>query len=113
MYGKETDTDSRFFTHYLEGVYIMLRSRWEVLDFLRNFESYANWDGEKFYLSLETEKPKGILTLMKSKEGAYYYHRKNELYWDLKEMDVDRGILSDIIWTFRTQITKSLTERAG
>lgn len=88
----------------------LIKNEWEVLDFLTNFETFANWDGEKFYLTLETEKPKGTLTIMKSQDGKFYYHRKNEGYWDLKEIMIDRGILSDVIWTFRKSITKSVKE---
>lgn len=88
----------------------MIKSRLEVSDFLTNFESFAYWNGEKFYLTLETENPKGTLTIMKSQNGNYFYHRKNELYWDLKEIMVDIDILSDIIWVFRTAIFKSIKE---
>lgn len=88
----------------------MIKSRLEVSDFLTNFETFAYWNGEKFYLTLETENPKGTLTIMKSKNGNYFYHRKNELYWDLKEIMVDIDILSDIIWVFRTAIFKSIKE---
>lgn len=88
----------------------MISSKWEVADFLTNFETFAYWNGEKFYLTLETENPKGTLTIMKSQDGKFFYHRKNELYWDLKEIIVDTDILSDIIWVFRTAISKSIKE---
>lgn len=90
----------------------MLKNKGEVVDFLLNFETYAHYDGEKFYLALETEIPKGILTIMKSQDGNFYYHRKNERYWDLKEIFVDWGILSEIIWAFRAAVSKSIKEMA-
>jgi hypothetical protein len=91
---------------------IVLESKWEVQVFLKIFEAFANWDGEKHFLTMETETPKGILTIMKSKDGAFYYHRKNELYWDIKEIEVETDILTDIIWTFRLAVNKSIKELA-
>jgi hypothetical protein len=88
----------------------LLNSKWEVHVFLKTFEAFANWDGEKHFITMETENPKGILTIMKSQEGIFYYHRKNELYWDLKEIKVETDILTDIIWAFRMAINKSLKE---
>jgi hypothetical protein len=92
------------------GVDSVLKSKREVQVFLKIFEAFANWDGEKHFLTMETENPKGILTIMKSSEGAFYYHRKNELYWDIKEIKVETGILTDIIWTFRQAVNKSIKE---
>lgn len=90
----------------------MFKSRREVQVFLKIFEAFANWDGEKHFLTMETENPKGILTIMKSSEGAFFYHRKNEMYWDIKEIEVETGILTDIIWTFRLAVNKSIKEMA-
>lgn len=88
----------------------MLNSKWEVQVFLNTFEAFANWDGEKHFITMETENPKGILTIMKSEEGTFYYHRKNELYWDLREIKVETEILTEIIWAFRIAINKSIKE---
>jgi hypothetical protein len=90
----------------------LIRSKWGVSVFLSNFETFAKWNGEKYYLTLETENPKGTLTIMKSPDGKFFYHRKNERYWDLTEIKMDNGILSDIIWEFRTTINKSIKEMA-
>jgi hypothetical protein len=86
----------------------MLKSKGEIQVFLKIFEAFANWDGEKHFLTMETENPKGTLTIMKSREGAFYYHRKNELYWDIREIKVETDILTDIIWAFRKAINKSI-----
>jgi hypothetical protein len=100
------------FYFYKRGVDIVLESKWEVQVFLNIFEAFANWDGEKHFLTMETENPKGILTIMKSKEGIFYYHRKNELYWDIKDIKVETDMLTDIIWTFRQAVNKSINEIA-
>jgi hypothetical protein len=88
----------------------MLKSKWEVRVFLKTFEVFANWDGEKHFLTMETENPNGILTIMKYPDGIFYYHRKNELYWDIREIIVETEILTDIIWAFRLAINKSINE---
>jgi hypothetical protein len=88
----------------------MLKSKWEVRVFLKTFEVFANWDGEKHFLTMETENPNGILTIMKYPDGIFYYQRKNELYWDIREIIVETDILTDIIWAFRLAINKSINE---
>jgi hypothetical protein len=89
----------------------MISSKNEIKEFLTTFESYALCNGKRYYLLIETKKPKGTLTIIKSPDGSFYYHRKNELYWDLKETKVESGILTDIIWTFRKAINKSIKEK--
>ncbi|WP_040208825.1 hypothetical protein [Neobacillus jeddahensis] len=86
----------------------MIKSKEEASAFLKNFETFAQWDGKKYYLTIETVNPIGTLTIMKSKNGKFFYHRKNELYWDLQEIMIDTDILIDIIWVFRTAISKSI-----
>lgn len=88
----------------------LLESKWEVHVFLKTFEAFANWDGEKHFITMETENPMGILTIMKSGKGEFYYHRKNELYWDIKAINVETDILIDIIWAFRKAVKKSIEE---
>lgn len=88
----------------------MIKDQREVSVFLKNFESVARWDGEKYYITLDTENPKGTLTIMKSTKGEFYYHRKNERYWDIKAIKIENDILLDIIWAFRKAINKSIKE---
>jgi hypothetical protein len=86
----------------------LISNRSEASNFLTEFETYAQWDGEKFYLAIQTVNPVGTLTIMKSEDGKFFYHRKNELYWDLKEIMIDTGVLADIIWVFRTAFNNSI-----
>lgn len=82
----------------------MIRRKKEIPEFINGFETYANWDGKKYYLTLDTINPKGTLTLMKYPNGEFTYHRKNENYWDIKEIKMDNDILMEIIWVFRKSI---------
>jgi hypothetical protein len=86
----------------------LINSHGGVSVFLTNFEIFAKWNGEKYYLTLETENPKGTLTILKSKDGRFFYHRKNERYWDIKEIPIETGILMDVIWAYRAAINESI-----
>jgi hypothetical protein len=88
----------------------MLTRMSEITEFLNHFERYAHLDGPKYYLTLNTVSPNGTLTIMKYPDGKFTYHRKNEQYWDIKEIDIDIDMLSDIIWGFRKTINELLLE---
>ncbi|OLS40684.1 hypothetical protein [Bacillus sp. MRMR6] len=90
----------------------MIRRKIEVAEFLNEFENYANWDGMKYYLTLNTVKPKGNLTIMKYDNGTFTYHRKNELYWDIRENKIECEILTDILWSFRKTINEYIRSKA-
>jgi hypothetical protein len=90
----------------------LIRRKIEVAKFLNEFEHYANWDGVKYYLTLNTEKPKGNLTIMKYDNGDFTYHRKNALYWDIREIIIEREILTDILWSFRKTINEYIRRKA-
>lgn len=89
----------------------MIKSKREISGFLRNFEIYANWDGEKYYLTIDTVKPKGTLTIMKYGHDIFTFHRKNELYWDIKEIEIEKDMLKDILWGFRKVINECIREK--
>jgi hypothetical protein len=78
----------------------------EITGFLNHFERYANLDGTKYFLTLNTVSPNGTLTIMKYPDGKFTYHRKNEHYWDIREIDIEMEMLSDIIWGFRKSINE-------
>ena len=82
----------------------------EITGFLNHFEKYAHKDEAKYYLSLNTVRPNGTLTIMKYPDGSFTYHRKNEHYWDIKEIEVELDNLSDIIWGFRKTINEIILE---
>lgn len=88
----------------------MIRRKKEIPDFISNFETYADWDGTKYYLTLNTVNPMGTLTLIKYPDEVITFHRKNELYWDIKEIKADPDMLTDIIWGFRKAINQSIKE---
>ena len=82
----------------------------EIIGFLNDFERYASMDGVKYYLSLNTIRPNGTLTIMKYPDGSFTYHRKNDHYWDINEIKIDLDHLSDIIWGFRKTINEMILE---
>jgi len=82
----------------------------EIAGFLHDFERYAHLDGTKYFLTLHTVRPNGTLTIMKYQDGNFTYHRKNENYWDIKEIDIEMDLLSEIIWGFRKAINETILE---
>lgn len=90
----------------------MIRRKRDSLDFIKDFETYADWDGDKYYISLKTTNPNGTLTLMKYKDDSFTYHRKNDLYWDVTEITADNEMLTDIIWGFRKAINECIRAKA-
>lgn len=82
----------------------------EISGFLNDFERYAFLDGAKHYITLNTVSPNGTLTIMKYPDGNFTYHRKNEQYWDIKEIAIEMDMLSDIIWGFRNTINEMILE---
>ncbi|WP_251554657.1 hypothetical protein [Neobacillus muris] len=89
----------------------MIKRKSDIKGFLKSFESIADRDGEKYYLTLKTINPNGTLTIMKYKDGIFTYHRKNELYWDINEIKIMPEILPDIIWGFRKAVNERIKER--
>ncbi|MDQ1003939.1 hypothetical protein QFZ28_004339 [Neobacillus niacini] len=92
---------------------MVIKRKKEAVTFLDNFTKYANFDGQKYYLTLETDNPNGTLTIMKYNNGEFTYHRKNELYWDIKEIKTDIDMLTDIIWGFRKAINECIKSKVG
>jgi hypothetical protein len=80
----------------------------EISGFLNEFERYAHLDGTKYFLTLNTISPNGTLTIMKYPNGNFTYHRKNENYWDIKEINIEMDMLSDIVWGFRKTINETI-----
>ena len=89
----------------------MIKKKADITDFLNQFEVIANNDGAKNFLTFNTKKPKGTLTIMKYPNGQFTYHRKNELYWDIKEIQISNEILPDIIWVFRKAINERIKDK--
>lgn len=88
----------------------MIKRISEITGFLNHFERYANLDGTKYFLTLNTVSPNGTLTILKYPDGKFTYHRKNEHYWDIREIDIEEEMLSDIIWGFRKTINELILE---
>lgn len=89
----------------------MIKRKSEISSFLTNFEKHAYWDGAKYFLTLNTVNPMGTLTIMKYQNEKFTYHRKNVLYWDIKEIKIETDILTDIIWGFRKAINEMIREK--
>ncbi|MEW5567403.1 hypothetical protein [Rossellomorea marisflavi] len=65
----------------------LIKSKKDAAHFLEVFEGCAKWDGSKHYIQLA-----GI-TLMKYPDGRYTFHRKNDLFEDIKEHELNSSFL--------------------
>lgn len=90
----------------------MIRRKSDIPHIIKNFEEFSKKEGNKYYITFETENPIGTITLMKYQDGNFTYHRKNELYWDIKEIQMDSGILIDVMWGFRKSINRFIKSTA-
>lgn len=88
----------------------MIRSKKDIPRFIEIFEKFSNWDGNKYYLTLNTVNPAGTVTLMKYQDGTFSYHRKNEVFWDISEIEINNGELIQMFWDYRKYINKCLKE---
>jgi hypothetical protein len=86
----------------------MIRRKSDVHLFIENFEEYSNKDGDKYYLTFNTENPIGTVTIMKYQDGTFTYHRKNEVFWDVREIGVEGQNLTKVIWDNRKFVNKCL-----
>ena len=90
----------------------MIKKKADIMAFMNRFEEFSSRDGLKNFLTFNTKNPKGMLTIIKYPDGKFTYHRKNELYWDINEIQMSNEILPDIIWAFRKAINERLKEMA-
>ena len=79
----------------------MIKRKSEVENIIEKLEDFAKWDGSKFYFTFNTENPKGTITIMKYEDGKITVHRKNELFWDIVEMEMNTTRLINLIWQSR------------
>ncbi|MCA1058137.1 hypothetical protein LCL96_04290 [Rossellomorea aquimaris] len=76
----------------------MIRKKIDAAHFLVYFADYAKWDGFKHYIQLD-----GI-TLMQYDDGSCTFHRKNDLFEDIRELEMN----SDFVWKNRKVINKHI-----
>lgn len=82
----------------------MIRKKKETIQFIAEFEHFAEWDGSKHYFTFQ--KDGGTVTIMKYEDGTITYHRMTLALCDLKEI-----IICDVyeyLWKNRKLINQSL-----
>lgn len=58
------------------------------------------------YFTFNIEKPKGTVTIMKYEDGKITLHRKNELFWDIHEIEMEIDHLKALLWENRKMINR-------
>jgi hypothetical protein len=79
---------------------MIIKKKIDAAHFLVHFCDYAEWDGTKYFIKLE-----GV-TLMQYTDGSCTYHRKNELFEDIREIEMDR----EYVWRNRKVVNEFLRD---
>lgn len=80
----------------------MIKRKRDIPKFLKNFVTFATWDGTKHYLTIDDT------TLMLYDDGSFTYYRKKERFWDLKEIELEPEELQEFLWDNRKEINKKV-----
>lgn len=87
---------------------VVIKRKADIQAFLDAFPRLADWGGGKHYICLVDAETGGTITLMRSSDGVYTFHRKNDRFWDVRELP----LTDDVIWKNRKVINRLLRERA-
>jgi hypothetical protein len=77
---------------------MIIKRKTDVKMFLVYFCDYAEWDGTKYFIKLD-----GV-TLMQYTDGSCTYHRKTEMFEDIKETEMSY----EFVWKNRKLINSFL-----
>lgn len=83
---------------------MIIKSKADIKTFLISFSLLSEWDGSKFFFTVEDPNHPGTITYIQYPDGKTTFHRKNELFWDLKE----QPIIERDIWRNRRILNKHL-----
>jgi hypothetical protein len=75
---------------------MIIKKKIDAAHFIVHFMDFAKWDETKYYIQLP-----GV-TLMQYEDGTCTYHRKNELFEDIREIEFDR----EFVWRNRKMINE-------
>jgi hypothetical protein len=84
----------------------VIKRKSDIEKFLFSFCLYADWDGEKFYLTIVDEENNGTITLMQYTEGHFTIHCMNERFCDRIEAPLEKEQLNKLIWNKRKYINR-------
>lgn len=105
VYGRGKKCIVVFSYSYSNGGDILIKRRRDVPRFIKRFGELAEWDGEKHYIVL------GDVTLMRYEDGMFTYYRKNELFWDIREIEIEPGELQEFVWGLRKKMNKKVVDQ--
>lgn len=89
---------------------MIIKRKSDINNFLRGFGEYAEWDGKKYYFTINDPDTKGSITIMNYPNGEFTFHRKNELFWDINEHSAEVITLTDFLWKHRKDLNTSLKQ---
>jgi hypothetical protein len=87
---------------------MVIKRKLDIEEFTFSFCLFAEWDGKKFFLTMDDEINEGTITLMQYQEGNFTIHRMNKKYCDLVETPLEMNQLNKLIWHKRKYLNKLL-----
>lgn len=80
---------------------MIIKKKVDIKFFLVDFVDYAEWDGNKYFLTVNISDG-GEITLMQYLNGETTYFSKNKYYWSARELPVNEKV----IWENRKFINR-------
>lgn len=80
---------------------MIIKRKADIDSFLEEFSTFSEWDGVKNYLSVPYKKMNGMITLLQYEDGTFTIYRKNECFWDIREVPLNFEEVKDLIWKNR------------
>jgi hypothetical protein len=85
---------------------MIIKKKTDIDTFLNEIQVYSQWDGTKYYFTFEDIKNNGVITVMSYPNVDFTFHRKNELFWDLREQPINE--VSSFLWKHRKAINNHI-----
>lgn len=84
---------------------MVIKRKEDVKTFLGGYMDFFEWDGNKYYLTVNDTKIGGSITFMRyPNDGPFSIYRKNNRFWDLKESQVNLSEMISFFWSHRKEI---------
>jgi hypothetical protein len=83
---------------------LVIRKKADIEKLKERFEEFAEFDGEKHYLTAQDFTHSGTITFMRYEDGRLTLHRKNDRFWDVQEQPVEWNEL----WGYRKSLNSAL-----
>ncbi len=86
---------------------MIIKKKADVMHFLENFDYFTKTEGLKSYFAFDWYH-NGTITLIQYPNNSFSYHRKCDLFWDIKEISPELKELKKLVWENRKFVNKAI-----